>query len=136
MQRQFDLRAVEILQTVYMLSKTTVTCITKMAWFVELFTCTVCASYSTEHKKCHKLRDKNVSSDILHNVSSKKTQLRTAISRMMTLLPFVYRKFLPFGSPPITIDAPLVVLGRVANVPSTVSYKTFFTNLKKILTYS
>ena len=40
---------------------------------------------------------------------------------MMTLLPFVYRKFFPFGSPPMTMETPLVVLGRVAYMPSTVT---------------
>jgi len=50
---------------------------------------------------------------------------------MMTLLPFVYRKFLPFGSPPTTMDTPLVVLGRVANMPSTVTITKHIRNLTK-----
>jgi len=58
---------------------------------------------------------------ISQDISNKVTKLNTAMSRMMTLLPFVYRKFLPFGSPPRTMDTPLAVLGRVANVPSTVT---------------
>lgn len=33
---------------------------------------------------------------------------------MKTLLLFVYRKFLPLGSPPNTIGTPLVVLGSEA----------------------
>lgn len=38
----------------------------------------------------------------------------TAASLMITLLPLVYRIFLPFGSPPTTMGIPRVVFGRVA----------------------
>lgn len=35
------------------------------------------------------------------------------MSRMMTLLPLVYRKFFPFGSPPSTMGCPRCVRGNV-----------------------
>lgn len=38
----------------------------------------------------------------------------TSILRIMTELPFVYKKFFPLGSPPRTIGWPRVVRGRVA----------------------
>ena len=42
----------------------------------------------------------------------------TSMFRMITLVPFVYKKFLPFGSPPSTIGIPRVVRGNVAKVTS------------------
>lgn len=45
-------------------------------------------------------------------------ELLTAMSLIITLFLLVYRKYLPFGSPLITIEVPLSVFGRVANVVS------------------
>lgn len=40
----------------------------------------------------------------------------TSISRIITLLPFVYKKFFPVGSPFKGVGLPLTVLGEVANI--------------------
>lgn len=40
----------------------------------------------------------------------------TSISRIITLLPFVYKKFFPFGSPFKTVGTPLTVFGKVENM--------------------
>lgn len=39
---------------------------------------------------------------------------------MITLLPLVYKKFFPLGSPPNTRGCPLCVLGNVASIYSAV----------------
>ena len=39
----------------------------------------------------------------------------TSISRIITLLPFVYKKFFPLGSPFKGVGFPLTVLGEEAN---------------------
>lgn len=46
--------------------------------------------------------------------------LLTSIFLMMTLLPLVYKKFFPFGSPPSTRGCPLCVLGNAANIYSVI----------------
>ena len=46
----------------------------------------------------------------------KLTRELTAMSRIMTLVPFVYRKFFPLGSPFNTVGAPLTVLGKGENI--------------------
>lgn len=38
------------------------------------------------------------------------------MSRIITLVPFVYRKFFPLGSPFRTVGAPLTVLGKHENI--------------------
>lgn len=55
-----------------------------------------------------------------------------SISRMITELPLVYRKFFPFGSPPRTSGVPRCVLGRAAKVYSanTDTPNQFFTTNK------
>lgn len=40
----------------------------------------------------------------------------TSISRIITLLPFVYKKFFPLGSPFKIVGFPLTVCGEVANM--------------------
>lgn len=49
----------------------------------------------------------------------KKTKtIITSMFLMMTHFPFVYRKLLPLGSPPITFEVPLVICGSPANMLS------------------
>ena len=38
------------------------------------------------------------------------------MSRIITLLPFVYKKLFPLGSPFKSVGAPLTVLGKVENM--------------------
>ena len=45
-------------------------------------------------------------------------QILTSIFLIITLLPLVYKKFFPLGSPPNTRGCPLCVLGNVANIYS------------------
>lgn len=48
-------------------------------------------------------------------IHGKYTQL-TSMSRINTLLPFVYKKFFPLGSPFSRVGAPLTVFGKEANI--------------------
>lgn len=48
----------------------------------------------------------------------KKKIIITSMFLMMTHFPFVYRKLLPLGSPPITFEVPLVICGSPANMLS------------------
>lgn len=54
---------------------------------------------------------------ILYYFERKKKTL-TSIFLMITLLPLVYKKFFPLGSPPNTRGCPLWVLGNAANIYS------------------
>ena len=63
-----------------------------------------------------KIDDDTSKSMLLNQLNTQERTQLTSMSRIITLVPFVYKKFFPLGSPFRTVGAPLTVRGKEENI--------------------